>query len=231
MEPALHEGLLRLRDRVRGDSESVASVRRLFSLKNTMGYGLNSFLDHDEPVAILEHLMVGSEGTLGFIGSATFRTVPVRPQVATGLLVFDTVGVATGAVPQIVEAGAVTAELLDAASLRVSSLAPGAPAQITGLQVEQHAALLVEWHADTAEELAGITGPAQQVLDALRSYAADAGIDEIQWQTPDWNHDATRFYQRLGAQSLAKLRFTCRLPTSRLSAACPAGSMHQPVRQ
>lgn len=167
MEPALHEGLLRLRDRVRGDSESVASVRRLFSLKNTMGYGLNSFLDHDEPVAILEHLMVGSEGTLGFIASATFRTVPVRPQVATGLLVFDTVGVATGAVPQIVEAGAVTAELLDAASLRVSSLAPGAPAQITGLQVEQHAALLVEWHADTAEELAGITGPAQQVLDAL----------------------------------------------------------------
>ncbi|QFG70116.1 FAD-binding oxidoreductase [Ornithinimicrobium pratense] len=167
LEPALHEGLLRLRDRLRGDPESVATVRRLFSLKNTMGYGLNSFLDHDDPVAILEHLMVGSEGTLGFIASVTFQTVPVRPKVATGLLVFDTVRAATGVVPQIVEAGAVTAELLDAASLRVSALAPGAPAQITGLQVEEHAALLVEWHADTAEELAGVTSAAQQVLEAL----------------------------------------------------------------
>ncbi|WP_131103864.1 FAD-binding and (Fe-S)-binding domain-containing protein [Ornithinimicrobium sufpigmenti] len=166
-EPALHEGLLRLRDRVRGSTESVATLRRLFSLKNTMGYGLNSFLDHDDPVSILEHLMVGSEGTLGFIASATFRTVPVRPRVATGLLVFDTVGAATGSVPQIVEAGAVTAELLDAASLRVSALAPGAPAQITGLRVDEHAALLVEWHADTTEELTEATGTAQRVLDAL----------------------------------------------------------------
>ncbi|MGO0576055.1 FAD-binding and (Fe-S)-binding domain-containing protein [Ornithinimicrobium panacihumi] len=165
--PDLHEGLLRLRDRVRGDAGSVATLRRLFALKNTMGYGLNSFLDHDDPVAILEHLMVGSEGTLGFIASATFRTVPVRPHVATGLLVFDTVGAATGSVPRIVEAGAVTAELLDAASLRVSARAPGAPGEITGLRVEDHAALLVEWHADTAEELAASVGVAQPVLDGM----------------------------------------------------------------
>ena len=167
LEPGIHEGLLRLRDRVRGDAGSVATVERLFALKNTMGYGLNSFLDHDDPVKILEHLMVGSEGTLGFVASATFRTVPVRPQVATGLLVFDTVGAATGSVPQIVEAGAVTSELLDAASLRVSARAPGAPAQITGIRVVDHAALLVEWHADTPEELAEATGLAQPVLDAL----------------------------------------------------------------
>lgn len=165
--PEVHEGLLRLRDRVRDDRESVATIRRLFALKNTMGYGLNSFLDHDSPAKILEHLMVGSEGTLGFLASATFRTVPVRPAVATGLLVLDTVGAATSAVPAIVEAGAVTAELLDAASLRVSARAPGAPAQIAGLRVEDHAALLVEWHADTSEELQEQVGVAQPVLDDL----------------------------------------------------------------
>jgi D-lactate dehydrogenase len=165
--PEIYEGLLRLRDRVRSDQASVATIRRLFALKNTMGYGLNSFLDHDSPVKILEHLMVGSEGTLGFLASATFRTVPVRPAVATGLLVLDTVGAATGAVPAIVEAGAVTAELLDAASLRVSARAPGAPAQITGLHVEEHAALLVEWHADTPGELQELVAVAQPVLDDL----------------------------------------------------------------
>jgi D-lactate dehydrogenase len=159
-EPDLYAGLLRLRDRVRGDADSVATIRRLFALKNTMGYGLNSFLDHDDPVPLLTHLMVGSEGTLGFIASATFRTVPVHPHVATGLLVFDTVGAAAGAVPELVAAGAVTAELLDAASLRAS-------APVTDVAVVDHAALLVEWHADSAEELTARVGPAEQVLAGL----------------------------------------------------------------
>ena len=80
-EPDLHAGLRRLRDRVRGDAASVATVRRLFSIKNTMGYGLNAFLDADEPADILLKLMVGSEGTLGFIASAVLRTVEVLPHV------------------------------------------------------------------------------------------------------------------------------------------------------
>ena len=36
---------------------------------------------------MLEHLMIGSEGTLGFVASATFRTVPVLPRATTGLAV------------------------------------------------------------------------------------------------------------------------------------------------
>ncbi|WHF22113.1 hypothetical protein QJS66_18515 [Kocuria rhizophila] len=53
-------------------------------------------------MAILEHLMIGSEGTLGFVASATLRTVPVHPHVATGLLVFPTVVAAASAVPELV---------------------------------------------------------------------------------------------------------------------------------
>ena len=45
-------------------------------MKNTMGYGLNSLLDHSTPVEMLAHLMIGSEGTLGFVAEAVFRTVP-----------------------------------------------------------------------------------------------------------------------------------------------------------
>ena len=36
-----------------------------------MGYGLNSFLDHHDPVQILARLLVGSEGTLAFLASIT----------------------------------------------------------------------------------------------------------------------------------------------------------------
>ncbi|HEY1155126.1 MAG TPA: FAD-binding oxidoreductase, partial [Arthrobacter sp.] len=43
LEPELHEGLLRLRRRVVGNDESVRIIRSLFSMKNTMGYGVNSF--------------------------------------------------------------------------------------------------------------------------------------------------------------------------------------------
>lgn len=49
LEPELAQGLERLRDRIRGNPESVRRVTAQFSLKNTMGYGLNSFLDHDTP--------------------------------------------------------------------------------------------------------------------------------------------------------------------------------------
>jgi D-lactate dehydrogenase len=64
--------------------------------------------------------MVGSEGTLGFIIAATFRTVPVYPHAATALLVFDEISHATDALPALIDAGARTAELMDAASLRVA---------------------------------------------------------------------------------------------------------------
>ena len=166
-EPELYAGLLGLRDRVRGDAESVATIRRLFAMKNTMGYGVNAYLDFDDPVQVLAHLMIGSEGTLGFVASATFRTVPVRPHIATGLLVFGDIGRATASVPQLVAAGTATAELLDAASLRVSALDPLCPAVISGLDVADHAALLVEWQADDPDELGEAVRRAQEGLAGL----------------------------------------------------------------
>ncbi|WP_412544018.1 GNAT family N-acetyltransferase [Longispora sp. K20-0274] len=31
---------------------------------------------------------------------------------------------------------------------------------------------------------------------------------EVQWQTPEWNTDARRFYERLGARPAPKIRYT-----------------------
>jgi D-lactate dehydrogenase len=166
-EPELHAGLLRLRDRVRASAGSRATIERLFSMKNTMGYGLNSFLDHTDPADILAHLMIGSEGTLGFVGEAVFRTVPVLPHTATGLLVLPGLAEATDALPALLAVGARTAELLDAASLRVTQQSPDPVAELRGLRVERHAALLVEFAEDSAEALQERVAAARPVLDGL----------------------------------------------------------------
>jgi D-lactate dehydrogenase len=166
-EPELHEGLLRLRRRILDSPESVATIERLFAMKNTMGYGLNAFLDHEEPLDMLVHLMIGSEGTLGFVAEAVFRTVEVVPHVATGLLVFPDVESATSAVPDLIDAGTVTAELMDAASLMVSARDPGCPAVIRELEVERHAALLVEFEATSVDELAASRRTVEPALQGL----------------------------------------------------------------
>ena len=54
-------------------------------------------------------------------------------------------------------------------------------------------------------------GIGQQLFDAVKVFAREHGLPEMQWQTPDWNHDAIRFYQRNGASMLAKQRFTLQL--------------------
>ena len=153
LEPELHEGLLRLSRRVRGNPESVATISRQFSMKNTMGYGVNSLLDFDRPADILAHLIVGSEGTLGFVAECVFRTIPVLPHVTTGLLVFDDLEAANTALPALVETGAATLELMDALSLEVGQSLQGTPQVILDLVVRDHAALLVEYHADSPEQL------------------------------------------------------------------------------
>ena len=152
-EPGLWAGLAALRDRVRGDMEAVEAIRRQYTIKNTMGYGLNAFTDHDRPVDILLHLVVGSEGTLAFVAEAVLRTVPVKPYVATGMLYFPSLRDAAGALPGLVASGPATVELLDAASLRVAQRDPGADEALLSLAVRDHAALLVEYREETADAL------------------------------------------------------------------------------
>ena len=167
LEPDLHEGLARLRDRVRSDPASVRTIERLFAMKNTMGYGLNAFLDHTRPIDVLTHLVVGSEGTLAFVAEATFRTVPVHAHVATGLLVFDDLGAATGSLADLVSTRPATIELLDAVSLRVAQQDRQADAALRAIVVDRQAALLVEYQEPTAEALTERRSSSTRVLDDL----------------------------------------------------------------
>ncbi|MDO5076343.1 FAD-binding and (Fe-S)-binding domain-containing protein [Corynebacterium sp.] len=150
-EPNLVEVLERLRDTLRGDKYR-ADIERRYAIKNTMGYGINSFLDFDTPAKILEHLMIGSEGTLGFVSEAVFNTVPVPKHTATGLLMFDSLDAATEALPALVYSGADVVELIDAASIRAMG-EDAASVLPRGFQVDQHASLLVEYQAMDTETI------------------------------------------------------------------------------
>lgn len=167
LEPEVYEGLSRLRDRVRDNPASVERIRRLYSIKNTMGYGVNSFVDHTRPVDVLLHLVIGSEGTLAFVAEATFRTVPAHPYAATALLLFPDLATATGSLPALVESGLATIELLDASSLRIAQRDAAAPSELRVLEVAGHAALLVEHQEATSEQLDDRLAASTRLLTSL----------------------------------------------------------------
>ncbi|CAN7592577.1 FAD-binding and (Fe-S)-binding domain-containing protein [Arthrobacter sp. LjRoot14] len=167
LEPNLYEGLARLAGRVRTNADSVQRIRQQFAMKNTMGYGLNSLLDFQTPVDIMAHLIVGSEGTLGFVAEAVFRTIPRLQHAAAGLLVFPDLEAANAALPALVETGAATIELMDALSLKVGQTLKGTPAVVQDLAVREHAALLVEYSAGSAGDLAELQGNGEGVLQGL----------------------------------------------------------------
>ena len=86
--PGLHAEPRRPARRDPRDEALAARIRQKFSTKNTSGYRLNAFVDFDRPADILAHLMVGSEGTLGFVAERCPAHRPRAARCATALLYF-----------------------------------------------------------------------------------------------------------------------------------------------
>ena len=162
-EQAISQGLIGLRDRVRGDAQMVARIRRKYRIKNVMGYGLRGFLDAEEPIDILGRLLMGSEGTLAFIASATLKTVPLHPHWSVGLLFFPTVAAAVVGVRELVNSGATTAEFMDRACLRAWGDRPGVPGWVAELSPDA-AAVLVEYRAATPAAIEGKLASAAELI-------------------------------------------------------------------
>ncbi|MFE7095123.1 GNAT family N-acetyltransferase [Streptomyces erythrochromogenes] len=54
------------------------------------------------------------------------------------------------------------------------------------------------------------------LMEGVTELARELGLEQVQWQTPDWNEGAIRFYDRLGAASNPKFRYA--LPVERPAA-------------
>jgi len=193
-EPRIAKGLLELKRRLlespasagipgaaRGEGESLAArVRRRYQMKNNNGYLLNAFLDFETPLEILTHLLIGSEGTLGFIAEAVLHTLPDYPRRYTGQLYFKTVQDAADAIDPLKQSGARAAEIMDRPCLHSIEHLPGAPGLLTQLP-ETAAAILVEYQGQTSEDIRGFQRAAARVVPELRLlHEAEFTEDPIQ---------------------------------------------------
>ncbi len=164
--PELAAGLERIRDRIRADGELSERIARKFQIKNTTGYRLCAFLDADTPLEIFRRLVVGSEGTLAFVAEAVFDTVPLGRHTTLALVGFEDLDAAAGAVGELVDAGATATELMVAPTLIAAAYnMPGTPEAWKELPPTS-AALLIEFRAETPEELGPLEEAAGEILRA-----------------------------------------------------------------
>jgi len=163
-EPLLVEGIAQIRDEIRADGELSERIRRKFEIKNTTGYRLCAFLDADEPLEIFRRLLVGSEGTLGFISEAVFETVPLPARTTVSWVHFADIDSAVAPVGELVAAGARAVELMVAPALIVASHnIAGTPESWRELPPTS-AVLLLELGADRDAELDELEARAGEIV-------------------------------------------------------------------
>jgi D-lactate dehydrogenase len=174
---ASHAGLLaeleQLAARTRSDKDLADRIRHKYRLKNTTGLSLNALVDFSDPMDILTHLMVGSEGILGFVSSVTYNTVPDYPNKATALLVFTNADSCCHAAAMLRSQPVDAVELLDRRSLRSVQDKPGLPSWIHGLS-DDACALLIETRA---ADQAVLQKQLVQIKDALADFPVEQKVD------------------------------------------------------
>lgn len=151
-EDVLCTTLMRIRSEIMSDSAIKEKIVRKYQIKNVTGYGMNSFIDYDNPMDIFIHLLIGSEGTLAFIASAEQETVELLPYYSSSMLYFSDVTRAAAAVPYLEETGALAIEMMDYASLQSMVGQPKSLPVLSTLP-KNSTALLIDYGAKDPEEL------------------------------------------------------------------------------
>lgn len=157
----------------RANSELASRIRHKYRLKNTTGLSLNALIDFTDPLDILSHLMVGSEGTLGFISAVTYDTVPEHPHKASALLVFPDVESCCRAVPLLKQQPVSAVELLDRRSLRSVENMSGMPEWVGALSAGA-CALLIETRASGAELL---SEQIERIMASVAQFPREKQVD------------------------------------------------------
>ena len=168
--PHILDGLTHLREQVLADQELSDRIRYKYKIKNTTGYSLNALVDYKDPFDIMQHLIVGSEGTLAFISDVIYKTVTEHAHKASALMLFPDVASACTAIPVLKDEKleVAAAELMDRAALASVENEPGMPDYLAELP-EETTALLVETRATTAPKLKNQINAISKALAKLKT--------------------------------------------------------------
>jgi D-lactate dehydrogenase len=180
------EVLQRIRKDLLSQPALVEKIRKKYRIKNTTGYGMNALLDFEDPVDMVLHLMVGSEGTLGFVSEATFRTVPVKPFRASSLIYFSDLESACQAVPLLREAKVPAIEIMDREALRSVEHNDGIPGYIRELDPGV-TALLIDLEEESQEALDALVERTARALKGFRLMRDFEVTTDIRQITGYWN--------------------------------------------
>lgn len=156
-------------DDTKNNEELRAKIERKFKIKNTCGYSLNALIDFSDEFEILEHLIIGSEGTLAFIEEITYYTVEDLKDKASSLIYFKDMNEACSAVTKLKLAkdankiNVEAVELMDRAGLKSIENDPAMPSFIKDLD-ENVTALLIETRAISDEQLDIQTAQIEELL-------------------------------------------------------------------
>ena len=163
----LVERMAEIAARTKSNGTLASRIRDKYKMKNTTGYSLNALVDFDDPIDVIQHLMIGSEGTLGFISEITYNTVPELPCKASALILFPDIETACSAVPVLKSCGVDAVELMDRSSLHSVEGKEGMPEYLPGLD-ERACSLLVETRASDAQ---GLAARVDDITRALRTFS------------------------------------------------------------
>ena len=171
---------------VRTNKKLADRIRHKFKIKNTTGYSLNALVDYKDPFDIIAHLMIGSEGTLGFLSEITYHTVVEHPHKASALIIFPGIKEACMAATLLRQQPVAAVELMDRAALRSVEDKAGVPDYLNTLS-EDAAALLVETRA---AELGFLKANIEQISRSIEAIPLEiplAFTDRIAEYTALWN--------------------------------------------
>ena len=149
-----------LRDEVLADKELSDRIKHKYSIKNVTGLNLLPLITFSDPFDIILHLMVGSEGTLGFLSEVTMNTLKIAPLQANAMVYFKDMAEAARAVIAMRPLGVSAAEMLDKRSL----------ASVNAGEIEGLTAVLTMVEAESQHELAEKVKTVTDVLKGFETY-------------------------------------------------------------
>ncbi|WED23648.1 FAD-binding oxidoreductase [Vibrio sp. JC009] len=177
-----------LSQKMKSNTELSKRVARKYEIKNTTGYGLRSLLEWDDPIDIIAHLLIGSEGTLGFISEITHNTIRKYPLKASAFLVFPDIRTASAAVTRfkLNKTPVSAAEMIDYYAMKAVEHMDGVPDYIAGVP-EGATAILVQAEADEQAELESHIQTILSEIDDLELVVPASFTDKPEEYQAYWN--------------------------------------------